>query len=161
MNVLKRYAISSVFACAAIAAQAPAPFSITISGPTTPVKIGDQFPIAIVVANTSDRKIVLGRASGGDDVGFMDYEGYIAYKASPDSIVQTVPLTAHPEALSIVSSQAKWLEPGQSFTDTLHITDRFDMSKPGSYFFHLARKARPDLGHAQIASNQIEIDVVK
>jgi hypothetical protein len=165
MNTLKRCAIYLSLAGSVISAQAPkAPITISISGPTAPVKAGERFPIAILVTNISNKTMVLGRVQGGLDVGFRDYQGFISYRATSDALVQIVPPTQHPLPNMMVSSQSVWLEPEQSFTDTLHISDVYDMSKPGIYSFRLIRKARKDLGdigYEEIPSNAIDIVVVE
>jgi len=170
MNILKRCAVYLVLTGSAISAQAPkAAVTISISGPTAPVKAGERFPISILLTNLSDKKMVFGRDNGGRDVGFGEYQGFISYRATPDSIVQTVPPSLwalHPERHGPMGSQSKWLEPGESFVDIMHLTYYYDMSKPGTYSFRLVRKARRepglgDLGYDEIPSNAIDIVVVE
>jgi hypothetical protein len=124
--------------------------------------MGDRFPVSIVVKNATEKKIVLGRANHGDDVGQIDYTIFAAYKSSPDAIVQPVAIQPEHQDREGRSGYVQgWLEPGGSFTDTLQVTDVLQFSRSGAYFLRLKRKVPDWIGKGEVVSNQIEIDVVE
>lgn len=94
------------------------PFTITIAGPTTPVKVGGDCDVQITATNVSNRTIGLLKAVG-DQNGFLDYHITILNNGDGKEVARTA-LGNRVEGKSDIPVHSSYrivkLKPGEELT---------------------------------------------
>ena len=138
------------------------PFALSLEGPKQQLKLGQVLLLRVNVTNTSDSALTV-----------PDSEGVFAIAAIYQVRVSDQdgrPVPPRPPAKApggrgtVVhggSVQGRTLNPGESFTDLVNVTDEYDLSQPGKYQISVAEPygSGPDRGF--VVSNTVTVAVVK
>jgi hypothetical protein len=151
--------------CATLSASANKQlFSLNITAPGEPLKVGAELRLHVTVSNTSDRNIAFIRSPGQIPEEAFRYEIEVhdaqGQSAPPSAHVQD--LNKSPTITEEISSYAAWLKPGESFVDDLEITKFYDLHRPGKYTISVSREIPPrqNLGEGKVRSNSVTVTVV-
>jgi len=148
--------------------QTPVPFSIAITGPTNPIRLGSPIVLKLVLTNTSQKGIGVlfrdvGPGYGGQRFRNMD----IRVVDSSDKPVEETDLgmTIHGRNPKVVwgspgkRGAAIGIGPGQTLTEQAELNKEFDLRKPGIY---TVQAQRWDGEHGQmVLSNKVTITITQ
>ena len=140
------------------------PFSILITGPEKPVKAGSEVKIGIVLKNTSDREIAVGRTSVSQAefhylVDVRDGKGHPAPNTEYGRRIMG--REAGERTIIFSSGDALFtLKPNETLEDEAVVSKLYDLSRPGKYFIQAIRKPLEKVSTGQVKSNTITITIV-
>ena len=138
------------------------PFSLTLSAPKQPLKAGQVLLLRVNVTNTLDSALTV-----------PDSEGVFAVRAIYQVHVSDQdgrPVPPRPPAkgpggtgrvVPMGSVQSRTLNPGESFTDLVNVTDECDLSQPGTYQISVAEPYGSGPDRSLVESNPVTVNVVK
>jgi len=142
-------------------------FSIAISAPDL-ISAGSEPKLSIVLKNTSDHEIMLGRSVQPDhgelhhDVEVRDDKGDLApeteYHRKIKGRLPATPGKAPPPP-NVWSDILTSIKPGETRNDDLTISKLYDLSKPGKYTIQVSRFDEDT--KAVVKSNTITVNVTK
>jgi hypothetical protein len=142
-------------------------FSITINAPDV-ISAGSEPKLSIVLKNTSDHEIMLGRSVQPDqgelhhDVEVRDDKGDLApeteYHRKIKGRLPTIPGKAPPPP-NVSSVIFIPMKPGETRKDDLTLSKLYDLGKPGKYTIQLSRFDEDT--KAVVKSNTITVNVTK
>ena len=142
----------------------PAPISISISGPTSPIKIGKAIQITVTMKNISASVISIGEIggeSGGDFMFRSDMRNAEGLPLPHTDYGKAV--LGEADAKSPAASNAivfVKLGPGDVISKTMNIGDIFLLNSAGTYTI-VVRKFIPEiLSGGEIVSNTVNVEVV-
>jgi hypothetical protein len=139
-------------------ADAPLPFTITISPPTRAVKVGTEIRIHVVLTNVSNKPIFESRFPRTDQAEFQ----YLV--RVHDQTGRDAPETEYGRAarqrVFIGSVRSQLLQPGEKLEEDTIIDKQFNLSAPGEYEVQLSRPASDDPKDGVVTSNKITITVL-
>jgi hypothetical protein len=166
-NKLPLLFASLVFLAAAFGQPKQPAFSIAISAPDV-ISAGSEPKLSIVLKNTSDHEIMLGRSvqpGHGElhhDVEVRDDKGDLApeteYHRKIKGRLSATPGKAPPPP-NVRSDIFIPMKPGETRNDDLTISKLYDLSKPGKYTIQVSRFDEDTKG--VVKSNTITVSVTK
>lgn len=140
------------------------PFSVVITGPQKPVKAGSEVKIEIVLRNTSDREITVGRTLVSQAefhylIEVRDSQGHPA----PDTEYGRRIMGRETGKRTIMYSSGDaffTLKPNDTLDDEAVVTKLYDLSQTGKYFIQVTRSPLEKVDNGRIKSNIITITVI-
>lgn len=128
----------------------------------TIVKAGSIVVVAVRKTNISDHEINKGSCVGNDASGYH-CGGYFEVRDSRGNLVRP----REPRLMlkgggpgHLIGTKDNVLQPGESNIDRDHVSEAFDMSKPGTYTIQLRQNIGKDLNSDVVRSNIITVKVI-
>ncbi len=122
--------------------------TVTLSSPIASFRAGQPIDFEVLVKNSGTASVVLHRQNPICDYDFVITDGSGGSIASPQSCSGN---------LSIGRDIIEVLQPGQYFTERVHMDRIVDMSRPGTYSVKLRRRAPKEEGAEIATSNTVII----
>jgi hypothetical protein len=166
LEMLLVLAISAHIAMAGPAQKsAQASFSVAISAPQTAVKAGSEIKINIILANTSDRQLVItvDRGAQGEfdyTIKLSDSNGHEPPETKYFRAVRGKDASDPGDTTTLVvspSSGLKGLKPGETFKSTIDLTELYNLQQ-GRYAIQLERF--DDKSKTLVKSNKLTVSVI-
>lgn len=136
--------------------------SLSIETDKSSFKLGDDIDITILLKNNTDQSVDLSKIMRAGDGSFeyqvnveRDDHSEVAKKFAEKLHRHEV----HPEIPPPGSVVFFTIEPGKTNKDSVTITNRYEIDKPGKYLVQLERALPEDIGGGVIKSNTITITV--
>jgi hypothetical protein len=133
-----------------------ASFSIAISAPNDEVQVGSDAQVVITLTNVTEHQILFGHRPGTNN---PEYSFVIEVRNAAGHVVEE---TAYGrEARQHQQTEDRtvdYVQPGQSVTQTAHLTRLVNLGRPGVYTVKVSRKD-PET-QAVVESNEITLNVV-
>jgi len=138
------------------------PLSLSIAGPSGVIAPGGACDVSITLANVSDKPLTLPVTNGEGGWG-AHRDLKVTVVSSPSGrILKPIPFDLRKAILSQhSSSRSKTLQPGESISGIIHVSEFFDLSSPGIYQVQITRDIPKELGTGVVTSNTVEITVAK
>jgi len=134
--------------------------ALTLTAPTTTIKIGAPLDVQVTLTNTATQDIALSKSLGESEAEFnYDFQVTDMMGKTPQEKRLRKRVKAEASPAITHSNQIVPLKPGGAISETADLTKLFDLSHPGVYKIRARRVLPKDVGGA-VVSNQITITVV-
>jgi hypothetical protein len=144
------------------------PFTITLTAPKNPLKIGSKIRVDIMLKNTSNTDISVSKSNAEDQAEFSYVIDVRDEKDEPP------PKTEYARSLNgedandpkhikvVVSSDViSTLKPGETLNDIAVLNRLYDLSRPGKYVVQIGRQIPKELGRGFVKSNAVTLTVTQ
>jgi hypothetical protein len=139
------------------------PFYIVITGPQKPVKAGSEVKVEIVLKNTSDRELTVGRTNAVSQaechylIEVRDNQG----QPAPDTeFGRRIMGRETKKRVILYWGDAYFtLKPNETLEDEAVASKLYDLSRPGKYIVQVSRVVPKELGGGVVKSNPVTVTV--
>jgi hypothetical protein len=134
------------------------PFALSIAGPKGAITPGAACDVSVTLTNVSEKPITLPVTNGEGGWG-PRRDLTVTVTSVPTGIaLKPIPIDPRRRFYTAHSSRrSKTLEPDQSISGVIHLSELFDLSVPGTYQVHVRRDVPKEIRTGAVASNTIEI----
>jgi hypothetical protein len=140
-----------------------ASFSIVIAGAQEPVKVGSEVKVEIVLKNTSDHELTIGKTNAVSQAEFhylvevRDDQG----RSAPDTEYGRRVFGRETKKRTILYWGEAYftLKPNQTLEDEAVASKLYDMSRPGKYLIQVSRVVPKELVGGVVKSNAVTVTV--
>lgn len=155
-----------------VSGQQNAPVTLSISAPSTVLKVGEQVRLEVIAKNSSGQMVKIYTASGKPNGGEAeDYNGIDVRDAQGKMLprIDGRPITRRDGTImrthGLFSLRPVALAPGEQFRDFTVLNRLFDLTKPGTYTVTVKQEIRldnavPEPMRATSTSNTLTITIV-